>query len=243
MRGIVLMLLMAAWQTEPLEFEVASMKALSGGPFLQRTADDAQIHYPSVSLLNLIREAYHLNRPEQVDGPAWMRIQAYDIEAKLPPNASKRHIPEMLQALLVERLKLSVHHEMRMLPTNVLLAGKKVKLHPAAAQDDMLDFTLDGPLVHISGRGSIQKLIDQLNHGIGRDPWVDETGLRGVYEIKLDFALDLPSTSPLTQREDFQSTPQIAQALEQQLGLHLEWRKAPADIIVVDHVEKVPAER
>ena len=36
--------------------------------------------------------------------------------------------------------------------------------------------------------------------------------------------------------------PSIADALRDQLGLKLETRRAPLEIIVVDHVEKVPTE-
>jgi uncharacterized protein (TIGR03435 family) len=108
------------------QFEVASVKVLPAGePNRARTADKALLHYPSVSLLSLLREAYRLKRPEQVDGPAWMQTQLYAVEAKLPSDASKNQIPEMLQTILAQRFKLSVHHEMRPMPTNVLLPGKK----------------------------------------------------------------------------------------------------------------------
>jgi uncharacterized protein (TIGR03435 family) len=106
MKRIVYIFLAAGLCAQGPQFEVATMKALPPGePGRARTADDALLRYPSTSLLFLLREAYCLKRPEQIDGPAWMRRQMYDIEAKLTANASKDQIPEMLQALLAEQLE------------------------------------------------------------------------------------------------------------------------------------------
>jgi uncharacterized protein (TIGR03435 family) len=243
MRKIACIFLAAGLYAQAPQFEVASMKLVPPGePARQKTADGAQLHYPSTSLLFLLREAYRLRSAVQVDGPAWMRTQLYNIAAKLPPNATEDQIPEMLQALLADRLKLSVHHEKRPLPTNVLLVARKgPKMRQVMEQDEILELKLDVPLVHLSGRGSIQKLIEQLNHGLGgTNPWVDQTSLNGFFEIKLEF--DMSPDLPRAQQEDVLSAPRLPQALEQQLGLRVEVRKEPADIVVVDRVEKVPVE-
>ncbi len=182
----------------------------------------------------MLREAWRLKTPEQVDGPAWMRTQLYNIQARLPQNASKDQIPEMLQTLLADRLKLAIHHEMRPLPTNVLVAGKSLKMRRVdTGGDEGLELNLDVPLVKLSGRGSIAQLIDQLNHGLGGPhPWIDMTGLSGFFEIRLTFDMT----------PDSSVTPALPQALEEQLGLRVEVRKTPTDVVVVDHVEKIPAE-
>jgi uncharacterized protein (TIGR03435 family) len=146
----------------------------------------------------------------------------------------------MLKALLADRLKLSVHHETRPLPTNVLLIGKKgPKMRQVKEEDENLELRLEVPLVRLSGRGSIQKLIEQLNHALGGpDPWVDMTGLSGFFEIKLEF--DMSPESQLVQRDDVVGVLKLPQALEQQLGLRVAVRKAPTDIVVVDRVERIP---
>jgi uncharacterized protein (TIGR03435 family) len=245
MRAIACIFLAAGLYAQSPQFEVATMKLLPPGqPRLQRTADAAQLHYPSVSLLSLLREAYRLNRPEQIDGPAWMRTQFYSIEAKLPPNTSKDQIPQMLQALLADRLKLAVHHESRPVETNLLqVARKGAKMRAVTEPDADLDLKLEVPMVHLSGHGSIGKLVEQLNHGLGgADPWIDRTGLSGVFEIKLDYAMDMKSDSSLAQRDDVLTAPKLPQALEGQLGLRVEVKKAPADFVVVDRVEKIPTD-
>jgi uncharacterized protein (TIGR03435 family) len=240
MRTLACLLLAAALHAQAPQFEAATMKLVPAGePNRARTVDGAILHYPGVSLLFLLREAYRVPTRDQVAGPDWMRVQLYQIDAKLPSAESRDQIPEMLQALLAERLKLSVHHESRPLNTNFLLAGKKApKMRRAAAADDQLDLKLDVPLVHLSGKGTVAQLIDQLNHGLGGgDPWVDQTGLTGAFEIKLDFAL---ASGARTAPGDASAAPSAAQAIEQQLGLRVETRKAPADFVVVDHVERTP---
>jgi uncharacterized protein (TIGR03435 family) len=243
MKLLACILLAARLSAQTAEFEVATMKAAPPGePFRLRTSDGALLHYPSVSLLGLLREAYRLKRPEQVEGPAWMRTQAYTIEAKLPANASQAQIPEMLQALLTDRLQLSVHHETRRVPTNVLVVAKRgPKMRRATVPDENLELRLEIPMVHLRGRGSMEQLIDNLNHGLGGpNPWVDSTGLSGPFDIDLEF--DLSPDSPSAQHDETAGAPKLAQALAEQLGLLVNLRKAPADIVVVDRVERVPAD-
>lgn len=68
---------------------------------------------------------------------------------------------------------------------------------------------------------------------------IDFTGLKGVYDLKLDWQEEhLPHDNADTPP----STPGITEAVEEQLGLRMERRKAPVEILVVDHVEKTPTE-
>lgn len=81
-------------------------------------------------------------------------------------------------------------------------------------------------------------------------PVIDRTGLSGRYDFTLDYTVDLsrfpqPPGAPPTQQnvaDDSKSEPgpDLAGAVEKQLGLKLTRTKASLDVIVVDHVEKVP---
>ena len=67
-------------------------------------------------------------------------------------------------------------------------------------------------------------------------PIIDNTGLSGMYEIKLEWAMQQsqkPDRDP--------SGSSLFTALEEQLGLRLEARKGPVEILVVESAEKVPA--
>ena len=63
----------------------------------------------------------------------------------------------------------------------------------------------------------------------GDYPVLDKTGLTGFYDLKLDWGVDPDG-------------PALTDALREQLGLKLETSRAPLEIVVVDHVEKVPTE-
>jgi uncharacterized protein (TIGR03435 family) len=61
---------------------------------------------------------------------------------------------------------------------------------------------------------------------------VDKTGIEGVYDITLDLKPD-PGGDPFTVWQ---------RALQEQLGLKLESQKAPVEMLVIDHAERVPTE-
>jgi uncharacterized protein (TIGR03435 family) len=66
--------------------------------------------------------------------------------------------------------------------------------------------------------------------------------LTGTYEIRLHYNLGLqtaaPSEAPGAEAADPQ--PTILDAVQQQLGLKLIKKNAPVDILVIDHLEKLP---
>ncbi len=84
-----------------------------------------------MTLEQLIARAYRI-RSYQLAGPDWMRAVRFDIEAKIPDGASKEQAPEMLQTLLAERFRLTLHPEKRERPVYALMVGKNgVRLREA----------------------------------------------------------------------------------------------------------------
>ncbi len=71
-------------------------------------ADAAMLRDSNVSLKDCIRVAYGV-KDFQVQGPDWIGSARFDIVAKLPAGSSQDQIPEMLQSLLVDRFKLTLH--------------------------------------------------------------------------------------------------------------------------------------
>jgi uncharacterized protein (TIGR03435 family) len=94
---------------------------------------------------------------------------------------------------------------------------------------------------------TMEFLAEQISLQVGRQV-VDATGLKGKYEIALYWAPDnmratapsAPGGGPPPSESDL--GPSMMQALQDQLGLRLEGKKAPADFLVVDHADRVPAE-
>jgi uncharacterized protein (TIGR03435 family) len=96
-------------------------------------------------------------------------------------------------------------------------------------------------------------------------PVVDMTGLTGKYDFTLYFSpeglagMRLPAGlappppnaappgeggggMPAVSTPDGQSNPSLFAAIQEQLGLKLEQRKGPVDLLVIDHLEKAPIE-
>jgi uncharacterized protein (TIGR03435 family) len=70
-----------------------------------------------------------------------------------------------------------------------------------------------------------------------RQPIIDLTGLTGLYDFHLEYAPDDPTGAAAA---DSSPLPDIYDAIEEQLGLHLESKKTPIDIIVIDRADRVP---
>ena len=86
-----------------------------------------------------------------------------------------------------------------------------------------------------------------------RHPVIDKTGLSGKYDFNLEYTPDLTGMPPPlagalqppgAATGNIASDPgsTIVSALEKQLGLKLSASKAKLDVIVVDHVERIPTE-
>jgi len=144
-------------------FEVASVKPaapldrsqmLSGQMHVGMKVDAARVDIGSMSVAELIRIAYRV-KAYQVSGPDWMASERFDVLAKLPEGASSAQVPEMLQALLAERFKLTMHRESKEHAVYALVVGKNgPKLKESAPDADAPAATNDAnPQVRISGRG------------------------------------------------------------------------------------------
>src|SRR6516164_5420161 len=108
----------------PAEFEVASIKPSPAPVPGQVNAgvkiDGAQVHARFLSLKDYIQSAYKVKN-YQVEGPAWLGSERFEIDAKLPAGAAREQVPEMLQKLLAERFELKVHREAKDFPVYGLL--------------------------------------------------------------------------------------------------------------------------
>lgn len=242
------------------QFEVATIKpsrpptlhvGCSGGP---GTPDPSLLRCDQMSLLNLILFAYDRNA-YQVVAPDWLRMQVFDISAKIPPGATREQLPAMMRSLLVERFRLQAHTAPHDVPGYTLTQAKgglKCKLTladspalPPAPYSPDLD--KDGfpvlaaghaGIAIVRGRGrlfysgwTMKRLSSQIA-GLLHVPVSDATGVDGKYDISLHWE---QSTAA-----DNSDAPNLPQALEEQLGLRLVSAKASVDAVFVDHIDKLP---
>jgi len=261
------------------EFEVASVKrsapAVPGRVNIGVHVDGALVNCNYLALKDYIRTAYRM-KEYQIIGPDWIASERYDISAKLPAGASREQVPEMLQALLADRFKLTCHRDSKEMPVYALVVGKggpKLKESPpdppgdAPSAKDPVEVTVNagrgGTAVNL-GKGAsmnfgaksveatkvtMPALADSLVRFFDR-PVVDMTGLTGRYDFTLQFSWDelrvLVSKSG-TGRQIPASPPDGDAGISvfdslQNLGLKLDSRKAPVEVLVVDHAEKTPTE-
>jgi uncharacterized protein (TIGR03435 family) len=218
-------------------FEVASVKLHKPepGPFRVSTGGEVgRINYSNVTLKACIREAYGL-RPYQVaGGPGWLNDDRFDIIAKAPGPASKAQLMLMLKSLLADRFHLTFHVETKEMPVySLVVARKGLRLHEAT--DEAGGTQIGGDAAHpFTARNiSMAQFAGSLSRVREVDrPVLDATGLKGLFDLTLDFAADDPTST------DTAAGPSIFTALQEQLGLKLEPTRGPVEILVVDHAEK-----
>jgi uncharacterized protein (TIGR03435 family) len=203
----------------------------------------------NVTLHGLIATAYGAAGSEILGGPDWVHSENYDVEAKLdtsvidelsklgPYQRGLEH-KRILQALLADRFRLTLHRETREPPAYVLAIAKDgFTLQEAKPGDTYPDGFKDpqgrplGPGLWLPGPcklvGQGVHLVDlaktlSVNYLGGRTV-IDQTGLSGVY----DFTLDC-HTAFMERGES------VLSALPEQLGLELKL----LDVLVIDSAEK-----
>jgi len=181
---------------------------------------------------------------------------------QVPPAALKA----MLRGLLADRFKLSTRRETRQLPIYALVVARNdgrlgPRLQPAAVDCDALDRNGQSPAPakpgapppcggllqfgHLMLRGwSMTRLATNLSTWAERLV-VDRTNLHGGYDLNLEWSPDqrpqfdaLGGPARRIEIPADRTGPSLFTALEEQLGLKLEATTGPADVLVIDHVEK-----
>jgi uncharacterized protein (TIGR03435 family) len=240
-------------------FEVASVKPAAPASGGSASTDPGRLSYSHVTLTRLLTRAYNV-RDYQISGPDWLDSERYDVAAKLPDNTPPDQVPQMLQTLLAERFKLALHHEQKEMPAYALVVARSgFKLKPVEDTQGGLSLAL-GSLHSVKGKSTLAALANALATSIG-GPVQDMTGIEGTFDINLEWApddreqgaarlkfavrdgSDLPPGpgKSLDSSPDAPSRPSLFAAV-QSLGLKLEPRQAPVDIVVVDRAEKTPTE-
>jgi uncharacterized protein (TIGR03435 family) len=164
--------------------------------------------------------------------PAWMDSTYYEVAAKPTGDVGLNYdqLRPMVQDLLKERFHLTYHTESKSEKGYALVIAKGgSKLTPAkdAAQHAyMMTGRLD------AANAPLSLVAELLAHAVGQAV-VDETELKGSYDMKLNYA-------PMEATES--SLPSIFAAVEEQLGLKLVSQKVLVEMFVIDHVDKEPTE-
>jgi len=237
-------------QTPP-SFEVADVKVNKSGE--TRMAVDFQpggkLSMRNVPMKVMIILAYHVRPDAVTGGPGWLESDRFDVVAKALQTTSPDELRLMLRTLLAERFKLAIHTDQKIMPAYALALGKTApKLEPSAAA--LLTDQRCGPGEGAAGQKHVvcqhitmAVLADTLQEIAPRDitiPVVDQTGLAGAYNFKLDWAPAVRAGAETP--SDVPAGPTLFDAVETQLGLKLESKKLPLPVIVIDRVERTPTD-
>jgi uncharacterized protein (TIGR03435 family) len=136
-------------------------------------------------------------------------------------------------------------------PTGRMVMGKDGFPAMPAGHTGMMAMLGPGGIKMTAGNQSMPELVEWLADKLGR-PVTDLTGLTGKYDLTLYFSMEglvLPPPPPGAMggpmpppSSDSETAPSLLTALQEQLGLRLESKKLPLDLIVIDHIEKAPTE-
>lgn len=257
-------------------FDVASVKPNKTGGMGVRIMfqPGGRFTADNITLKFLVRLAYDVQDFQISGGPPWINSDRYDIDAKAdgPPEGDIRSMTEeqrkadlarrrlMIQALLADRFKLTLHKESKDAPIYALVVAKNgPKIKELPPEEKPLPDPSDPPEkpdMKRPGRGGMRMgrgelngqgiklsfLAEALSNQVGRTV-IDKTGLKGDYSFELKWTPDESQSAAFKGPGDAPppadaNGPSIFTAIQEQLGLKLDSQKGPVDLLVIDHAEK-----
>lgn len=243
MRLLAILLTAVAWlaaQTAVApSFEAASIRPASpDATDFGVDIDPGLLRVEAQPLRAIVRVAYGVNESQVVGGPKWADSDRFDITGRANGPAGNRELFAMLQNLLADRFKLTIHRETRTAQGYALVVAKGgVKMQKSESTES----NSHGGRGRIDAQGySMRQLAERLTRVV-RAPVEDATETPGGFNFSLIWSPDDPSTRPLSADRpaiEDPNAPSLFTALQEQLGLKLESRKVTMEVIVIDRAEK-----
>jgi bla regulator protein blaR1 len=241
----------AQQSTAPLEFDAASVKPSNpnstSGTVVSATSG-GRLHVVNATLKDLLETAYDVRSFQIEGGPKWADAARFDVDATPDANAEGGALPAgwtnvrvEVQALLKDRFQLQLHRETK-IGTVFSLAIAKGGFKPgnlSATQGTHKGINASAGSM-LGEAASMTDLANKLSRVLGR-PVVNNTGLEGNYDFKVEWAPDSGASTPDGQPVETSAGPSLFTALQEQLGLRLDATKGPVDVLIIDGVERPSA--
>jgi uncharacterized protein (TIGR03435 family) len=226
--GLAVAAQISSFAAQVSSFEVASVKPVNppAGPHVvSLIINHEKLNIEAAELRQIVGLAYGVQRIRVLGGPGWADSDQFDIVAKAESaDATRDEIRSMLQTLLAERFKLVVHRETKQVPAFSLVLGKSGSTLKEAAPDKKsgLANTVSptGEQLTVFEASPLRILVNMLANTLG-GPVVDKTGLDKLY----DYTFQWPNADS-----------SLFASLDE-LGLKLEAKKEPVEILVMDRAE------
>ena len=223
----------------------------------------------NMTLKEMIASAYRIQTYQISGGPAWLDSIHYDISAKSGKELKRDDVLLMLQSLLIDRFHLAIRREVRQLPVYALVLAHDPKrkrgekrgespgpklieskaggctepdpVNPFAVDQSRLcgNFELgpDGLVLTGATIGSVTPMLSRL---LGSTV-IDRTGLTKTYDVSIEWTPDdfLSMRLPQGERPAHPTGPSIFTVFRDQLGIAFQPQKAPVEILIIQHAEKL----
>jgi uncharacterized protein (TIGR03435 family) len=242
-----------AQTAESARFDIVSIRPNTTGRSDSSTEDTSagSIRAINITVEKLITVAYDVRDFQIEGGPEWIRSERFDIQAKLDEPSSihprdmsraerRDHIEKHRQRLrnvLADRFSMRAQLETKDKPGYALMLAKGGhKLQPPSVDEHHSGTTSNSSPTRssISGQGvRLDSLTELLSSSLGRAV-VDETGISGLHDFKIEWTPDESATAVSGQ----ESKGSVFTAIQEQLGLKLESKKVPTRMIVIEHIER-----
>jgi uncharacterized protein (TIGR03435 family) len=206
----------------------------------------------NLNVNDLIGFAYSVQAKQVIGAPPWFDSDLYDIDGvpDVEGVPNQKQINLMLQKLLADRFKLVFHREkkeMAVFAITVAKGGPKIT-KTASLPDAPMAFYFRKLGALTVGNQTMGDFATWMQTVLDK-PVVDQTGLKDRYDFTLNWTPDdtqfaqfrSAGASPPPPTDDPNAPPSLNTAIQEQLGLKIDATRAPADVIVIDKVEKPSA--
>jgi uncharacterized protein (TIGR03435 family) len=207
----------------------------------------------NITLESIVRFAYDLPSYRIAGGPPWVRTDRFDVEARAGRDVPPDEIRRMVQTLLQDRFRLVVRREPREMALYTLVrarddgqVGPRLRQSAAGcARPEGRGATMEERLTREGSQETrrtcapIAALISTLSSAL-QSPVDDGTGLKGEWDSELLFASQRRRNVDPAVR-DTTDAPALLTAVQEQLGLKLETRRGPVEVLVIESAA-VPTE-
>ena len=230
-------------------------RRLPGGTFL---ASNMRVH-------DMIAFAHGLHSFEVEGGPDWIREVRFDVTMKAETNVGPTAIGptqiglQMARDVLAKRFSFQAHRERRERPVFALVrfredgvlgprikrsgtdcaalaaeAGKSGAPWPPRSAEGRILCGLQTQGNTLTAGGYPMSEFQRFLTGQTQRVVIDRTGLAGAWDFELTFAPPDVAADAAADR----NIPTLFTALEEQLGLKLDSTRGPAEVLVVDRIER-----
>jgi uncharacterized protein (TIGR03435 family) len=191
---------------------------------------------------SMLEAGYGMHKNQIVGAPGWIETERWDVQGlpDVPGSPSLKQVQSLIRKVLAERFGLKLHRETKELAVYAITVAKGGEKMIKSAGDpngtmDERDGQSGGVVTMRLTNASMSEFPWALMYFLSR-PAVDQTGLTGRYDFQLKWTSD-ESRAPT----DGTAPPSLFTAIQEQLGLKLEPVKAPAEVLIIDQLQRPSA--